>query len=166
MKFEIPGYGKVSEDVYELYLRDLPNEAPATAMPALDFELKETKPKAKRNDHEHEEQVKLFQWAAANIGKYPELEYLYAVPNGGHRHKAVAGRLKAEGARAGVPDVALPVRRGRYSGLHIEMKWGKNKTTTEQNKWLTFLATQGRWVAVCYSFEDAQKLIIHYLELK
>lgn len=45
---------------------------------------------------EAQEQMTLFSWAAMQSGKYPELNLLYHVPNGGSRHKAEAGRLRAE----------------------------------------------------------------------
>ena len=71
---------------------------------------------------EAQEQMTLFSWAAMQSGKYPELNLLYHVPNGGSRHKAEAGRLRAEGVKAGVPDLCLPVARGQYHGLYIELK--------------------------------------------
>ena len=64
-------------------------------------------------------QVVLFQWAALAKGKYPELAWLYAVPNGGLRSKAVAGKLKAEGTRRGVPDYLWPQRSGQHVGLGV-----------------------------------------------
>lgn len=38
------------------------------------------------------EQVQLFRWAEWQACKYPVLEMLYHVPNGGKRGKAEAGR--------------------------------------------------------------------------
>lgn len=66
---------------------------------------------------EAQEQMTLFSWAAMQSGKYPELNLLYHVPNGGSRHKAEAGRLRAEGVKAGVPDLCLPVARGHITGF-------------------------------------------------
>lgn len=71
---------------------------------------------------ESAEQRALFSWAAMQAKARPELAMLLAIPNGGHRSKATAGRLKAEGVRAGVPDVALPVARAPHGGLWIELK--------------------------------------------
>ena len=62
---------------------------------------------------EHEEQVKVFTWARWAEAARPELALLFAVPNGGRRDKVTAGRLKAEGVKAGVLDIWLPVARGR-----------------------------------------------------
>jgi len=67
-------------------------------------------------DEEHKEQKALFRWAGFRAQQKPELELLYAILNGGHRHKAVGRRLKAEGVKRGVPDICLPVPRGGFTG--------------------------------------------------
>lgn len=72
--------------------------------------------------NESVEQQCLFRWAEFASGKYPELRLMYHIPNGGARSKATAGRLKAEGVKAGVPDICLPVSRDGYHGLYIELK--------------------------------------------
>ena len=112
---------------------------------------------------EHQEQAALFEWAAIKSRQIPELAYLYAVPNGGFRHKATAAKLKAEGVKRGVPDVALPVARGPYHGCWIEMKYGKNKPTSSQERWMEFLRGQGHYVTVCYSWEEASRELMDYL---
>lgn len=114
---------------------------------------------------EHAHQVALFAWAEYAKAEHPELELMFAVPNGGHRHKATAGRLKAEGLRRGVPDVALPVPRGKWAGLWIEMKYGRNKTTADQERWIEALGRYGHRVAVCYDWMEAKAVIEEYLEL-
>lgn len=53
------------------------------------------------------EQQCLFRWAAFQSGRFPELALLYHVPNGGSRKKAEAGRFRAEGVKAGVPDYGI-----------------------------------------------------------
>lgn len=113
---------------------------------------------------EHSEQCALFEWAAIKSRQIPDLEYLFAIPNGGWRHKATAGRLRAEGLKAGVPDIFLPVPRSDYAGLWIEMKWGSNKPTRSQRRWLDFLAGQGYYTAVCWNWEDARDEVLRYLD--
>ncbi len=113
---------------------------------------------------ESEEQIALFQWAEVMSGKRPELALLYHVPNGGARMAATAGRLKAEGVKAGVPDVCLPVARGGYHGMYIEMKVKPNKPTKLQLVWLSELSKQGYQTAVCYSWQEAATLIEKYLD--
>lgn len=43
----------------------------------------------------------------------------WAVPNGGNRNKIEASRLKAEGVKAGVPDLTV-VYEGMYYGLEVK----------------------------------------------
>ena len=57
---------------------------------------------------EGEEQAALFRWAQFQSGKYPELDLMFHIPNGGKRGKAEAARFKAEGVKAGVPDIFFP----------------------------------------------------------
>ena len=93
---------------------------------------------------EAQEQITLMNWAALQSGKYPELKLLYHVPNGGSRNKAEAGRLRAEGVKAGVPDLCLPVPRGGYHGLYIELKRQRGgRASDNQVEWLDALSKQG-----------------------
>lgn len=110
------------------------------------------------------EQISLFRWALYASGTMPELELLHHIPNGGKRSITTAKRLKAEGVKAGVPDISLPVPSGRYHGLYVELKAGKNKTTENQDGWLSRLRQQGYCVAVCYGWEAASKVITDYLK--
>ena len=118
-------------------------------------------------DTEHREQANLIQWAALNRVKYPELDLLFAIPNGGHRHPVVAAKMKAEGVKAGVPDLQLPVPRGVYIGLFIEMKRKVGGVVSKkQAEWREALSAVGHCVRVCHGWEDAVKTITQYLELK
>lgn len=113
---------------------------------------------------EHNHQVALFRWAALNEKKWPELKAMYAVPNGGHRHKLTAYKLKAEGVKAGIPDIVLPVPRGKYGALFIEMKAGNNKPTKIQLEWHALLRDLGNRVEVVYSWQSAANVIEKYLQ--
>ena len=113
---------------------------------------------------EAQEQKFLFQWAGLARQKFPELELLFHVPNGGKRDKLEAISLKREGVKAGVPDLVLPVARGEYFGLYIELKVGKNKPKEHQLKWIDQLKEQGYFVAVCYGWIEASEVIKNYLE--
>jgi len=114
---------------------------------------------------EHDEQVALFTWAGLVSKKYPELKMLFAIPNGSLRHIAVARKLKSEGVKSGIPDIFFAVARGEFHGMFIEMKYGKNKTTTQQNEWIETLTEQGYLCIVCYSWTDAQWAIEQYLAI-
>ena len=112
---------------------------------------------------EHTEQCALFEWAEAMQNKYPELQLMFAVPNGEYRHKSTAARLKKAGVKAGVPDIILPVARGAYISLAIELKYGKNKPSEAQAWWIKRLREQGYAVGIFYSWEAARDAIIDYL---
>lgn len=115
--------------------------------------------------YEADEQRKLFQWIAFIRTEHPEADLLFHIPNGGSRNKLEAANLKKQGVRAGVPDLFLPVARGKYHGLFIELKYGKNKTTLKQNEWLAKLNEQGYAAAVCYGCNEASQKILKYLKL-
>jgi hypothetical protein len=90
---------------------------------------------------------------------------MFHIPNGGSRNKLEAANLKKQGVKAGVPDLFLPISRGGYHGLFIELKYGKNKPTEKQAEWLKSLNEQGYAVAVCYGCEEASEKILKYLKL-
>lgn len=119
--------------------------------------------KIKPHAPESEEQIYLFHWAQYQSGRYPELELMYHIPNGGSRNKYEAANLKLQGVKAGVPDICLPVARGKFHGLYIELKVGRNKTSEKQNNWIDALNTQGYCAAVCYGWESAADMISKYL---
>ena len=112
---------------------------------------------------EEQEQIALFKWAKLQENMYPELRLLFHVPNGGKRSKVTAAHMKAAGAKAGVPDVFLPVPRTPWHGLFMEMKYGKNKPSQEQMQWLFDLTVMNYKTAVCYSMEEARAEILAYL---
>lgn len=93
-------------------------------------------------------QVALFTWAKMASGACPALGLLFAVPNGGKRDYVTAARMKAEGVKSGVPDIFLPVARGGYHGLWIELKAGKNTLSAEQQAWRNALTAHGYRVEV------------------
>jgi hypothetical protein len=114
---------------------------------------------------ESEEQAALFQWARIMENKVPELRLLYHIPNGGLRNKPIAVRLTAEGVRRGVPDMCLPVARGAYHGLYIELKRRKgSKITPEQQDWIERLRKEGYAAVICYGWEKAREVLEDYLK--
>ena len=112
---------------------------------------------------EHDEQKALFQWAEIAQIQRPELALMFAIPNGGHRLKAVAGKMKAEGVKPGVLDIFLPVPRGKYHGLFLEMKTQKGVLTKEQRWWRKVLQGYGYRVEVCRGWQAAAEVIEQYL---
>jgi hypothetical protein len=116
-------------------------------------------------------QMALFTWASrACHGGIVVGEYLFAIPNGGLRNKRVAGQLKAQGVKAGVSDIFLPVPRSTMHGLWIELKTPKSpespagKPSEAQIAWLDKMGGQGYAAVICYGWTSAMDTIISYLE--
>ena len=115
---------------------------------------------------ESEEQQALFQWAGLMQGRHPELALMYHIPNEGKRSAAQGARLRAEGLRKGVPDICLPVARGGFAGLYIELKRTKGgKTTPEQEQWISALSEAGHCAVRCDGWQAATVVIAEYLSL-
>lgn len=117
---------------------------------------------------EHQEQVTFFDVLRSNEARYPFLKWVHAIPSGGHRHPAVAGKLKAEGARRGIADICLPFKGWDdiYPCAYIEMKVGRNKLTPEQTEFRDFIIEQGYAFRVCYSADEALDFVETYCGIK
>lgn len=114
--------------------------------------------------NEHQEQVAVVQWAALAVCTWPELDALYAIPNGGNRDGRVGKHMKDEGARAGVPDLHLPVARGGHHSLYVEMKRRDGgRTSAEQREWAERLSRYGNLVVTCNGADEAIQTIERYL---
>lgn len=110
------------------------------------------------------EQEHVFLWASMEERAYPELAMLYAIPNGGKRAIKTAVALKKQGVKRGVPDMCLPVPRGGFNGLYIELKRVKGGTVSdEQREWMAALNTQGYKAIICHGAEEAIEQIRGYL---
>ena len=114
---------------------------------------------------EHEDQVAVYQFCVAMAPIYPSLGMIYAIPNGfAGQHSARRYQL-AEGMRPGFPDLGLPVARGGYHGLFIEMKrCGGQNPRKEQAEWLQALADEGYYTCCCKGREAAQRVLIQYVK--
>lgn len=89
---------------------------------------------------------------------YPDVR-IFAIPNGGARSPATAGRLKAEGVSAGVPDLFVPAM-----NLWIEMKRQKGgSVSAEQKDWAEYLRGLGYEVIVGRGFEDAKQQVLQFV---
>lgn len=124
--------------------------------------LKATEPAKKRRssrDEEHKEQVVFFnriRTLAMNDPRYVvAVDRTYAIPNGGARSKRAAGRLKAEGVRAGVADIFCSVPVGAEHGFYLEMKSREGFPSREQRSWLTNSAHLGYRAACCRGADEA-----------
>jgi hypothetical protein len=103
---------------------------------------------ADRIPTEHEEQRELVRWFRQT---WPGVR-IFAIPNGGARSPATAGRLKAEGVSSGVPDLFIPAW-----GLWVEMKRSKGGSlSAEQKDWIAYLESVRFWCIVGKGADDAK----------
>ena len=115
--------------------------------------------------NELQEQQAIITWTQYMSGKYPDLEYIYHVPNEGKRSQWYGRQLVSAGLRSGVPDLVLPSPRGQYHGLYIELKVQGRKPTENQKKWMGYLGRKQYCTMVCNGFAEAKKAIEEYMEL-
>ena len=117
---------------------------------------------------EAQEQEAVIAWARCNIARLPGLELLFHVPNGGERPMHAALAMARQGVQSGVPDLLLPVARGGYHGLWLELKKrdGSNHPSPAQHAWLTRLEAEGYRCVVAYGAAQAIEAITHYLEMR
>lgn len=94
--------------------------------------------------------------------------FILHIPN--ERKGAIAGMfLKRAGVRSGVPDYFLPIPRGGYHGLWLEMKRRDQvgrKKRPEQLDWQKKLRENGYVSEFVYGWEDCVRVMKLYLEGK
>lgn len=113
---------------------------------------------------EYDHQCALFDWADMNLGRYPDLVYMFSTLNGVRLPIGLAKKVKRAGMKKGVPDVWLPVPRGQFLGMVFEMKVRGNSLTIEQAGFLNRMAAAG-WATGCfYDWQDAAGAVVLYLE--
>ena len=103
---------------------------------------------------EDHEQMMFVQWFRRN---YPGV-LIFAIPNGGARHPAVAMKLKATGVVKGIPDLFVPAW-----SLWIEMKrqYG-GRVSPEQKEVMAYLDGIGHRAIVAKGAEDAKRQVLEY----
>lgn len=116
---------------------------------------------------ETSEQQAVIEWSLWNMGKYPELKMLNHTANEGKRSAVNGAILKSMGLSPGFPDLSLHCPKGLYHALHIEMKRDrKSRVSKEQEEWISNLNYYGYYAVICYSADDAIKILEQYLKLK
>jgi hypothetical protein len=112
---------------------------------------------------EHEIQCQVIAWFDLVHKKYAGR--LFAIPNAGDRPVQYTKQLIDEGMRSGVPDLCLPVARGGYHALYIELKRPGGRLSEKQNDWINFLNDEKNLAVCCVGFSDAKRAIDDYLKL-
>lgn len=108
---------------------------------------------------EDQEQVALVVWLRQRGVRF------HATPNGGHRRKATAGKLKAQGVVSGVPDLTVwPKSESRQPVLWIELKRRRGgQISQSQQEWIDYINTlPGHAAKVCKGFEEAREFILSF----
>lgn len=117
---------------------------------------------------EAQHQALVVKWSqqAAIRSKWPELALLFHIPNERKCTPQQGAQLRRMGVKRGVPDLCLPVARGAYHGLFIEMKTEHGRTSDDQEWWGQALIDQGYMWETCHGWESAVRVLEWYLSLK
>ncbi|WP_318491863.1 PDDEXK family nuclease [Photobacterium leiognathi] len=112
---------------------------------------------------EHYIQVRLFYVVER---EHPLLyRAMKAVPNGGLRSKTTAGKMRAEGQKAGAPDIDVDMARGAYHGMKLEVKTDKGHLQQNQVEALEFYNSQGYYAVCGKGFDECYDHLTKYLYL-
>ncbi len=114
---------------------------------------------------EDAEQRTLISWCRWMEGQHSDFGMILHIPNGEYRTPTTGKRLKAQGVRAGVPDLFLAVTTKDFGGLWIELKSQNGRVRPEQHEWIKKLQLHGYSAHVCYGWQHAAKVICDYLSL-
>jgi hypothetical protein len=109
-----------------------------------------------RKHEESDLQISCVKWFKYS---YKEPNYLICTfPNGGNRNIVTATIMKAEGARAGMPDLMV-ILKGKV--FFIEMKSKAGKQSEHQKEIEKILTAMGYKYYICNSFEGFKQMIEH-----
>ena len=116
---------------------------------------------------ERQHQQAVMKWARQPSirDRWPELALLHHIKNETTGGAAEVAADKAMGVKKGVPDLCLPVARGGFHGLYIEMKTPSGKASAAQRWWVTRLTEQGYRAVVCHGYDAAVAELCWYLSL-
>ena len=107
---------------------------------------------------ESEEQIGFLRWFESQFAGVR----IFHIPNGGRRSISVAKKLKAEGVKAGVPDLYIPEWH-----LWIEMKRvSGGRLSPEQVEWIAYLKRIGDNVIVGKGATDASRQVLAFLQAR
>lgn len=117
---------------------------------------------------ERQHQQAVMKWARQPSirERWPELALLHHIKNETTGGAAEVAADKAMGVKKGVPDLCLPVARGGFHGLYIEMKTPSGKASEAQRWWVTRLTEQGYRAVVCNGYDAAVAELCWYLSLQ
>lgn len=119
----------------------------------------------RRGTGEFDQQCALFQWARVPVVQrmYPGLDLLSCSLNGVRLTASQAWKASKSGMLSGEFDIRLPVARGGYHGLTIELKFGNGRASKNQLWYHKRMEEEGMFARFAWSWVEAKNLIIRYL---
>lgn len=122
-------------------------------------------PAKKLSENQHQMMVMKWTQQPSIRQKWPELKLLFHIPNERHCTPQQGKNLQRMGVKRGVPDMYLPVPRGKYHGLFVELKTSTGRPSEEQKWWGTELLAQGYFWEICHTWESAVRVLDWYMNL-
>lgn len=111
---------------------------------------------------EHVEQREFVSW-----WRKTQPDDLFAIPNGGHRGKVTAQKMKLEGLKSGVWDLMAP---DRFLWIEFKRAWGAgSRLSKEQREFGAAREAAGYRLIVAYGCDDAiaqieRRIVRHWTE--
>lgn len=127
---------------------------------------KRNSPEKIKQQHNNEEariQTEFFNQVPLFFPTLPD-RLLFAVPNGGSRHKIEAANMKRQGVKRGVADVILQVPKKGYASLCLEFKTPTGRQSDEQKEYQRQVEMAGSKYVVVRSVEQAIRVMLQYLK--
>ncbi len=142
-----------------------------TKMTAKEFrdrgiEIRGAKSKKPRKQDEHEQQSLFFSILELNTRQYPELKFIFAVPNAARRSPQLAAMMLREGLKAGIPDIIVPIPKRGFHGAFIENKSANGKMSESQIRFRDFLISQGYAYKTTYSADEQIEFLEWFLGIE
>lgn len=114
----------------------------------------ESKGKRVYDNEEARMQIEFFRQVPLFFPRLPD-KLLFAVPNGGSRHKIEAVNMKRQGVKAGVADVILQIPKKGFASLCLEFKTKTGRQSKEQREYQRQVEMAGSKYVVVRSVEEA-----------
>lgn len=93
---------------------------------------------------------------------YPQIAH--HCPSGGNRSQREGANFKLLGVIPGVPDIFVPIRKGDYSGLYVELKDAKGKPSQFQIDYMKAVTEQGFLCLLINCLEVYKENLTQYLD--
>ena len=122
----------------------------------------ESKGKRVYDNEEARMQIEFFRQVPLFFPRLPD-KLLFAVPNGGSRHKIEAANMKRQGVKAGVADVILQIPKKGFASLCLEFKTNDGRQSKDQREYQRQVEMAGSKYVIVRSVEQAIRELQQYL---